>query len=379
MSKSDLKFVLVSFTIWRVLLSVFVYLSLSSFIPRFGFLGGGFHNYAQKPHFLAWANFDGEFYLSIAQNGYGHLQHAFFPLYPILMRYLSKIIGGGLISVNWAGLLVANLSFFIALIGLIKLIRIDFKKEIAYFTVILLLLFPASFFFGSVYSESLFLALTVWSFYFVRKGKWWKGGLLGALSAATRFVGIFLVPSYIAEFWQQKRKIISRDFIAIFIIPMGFFAYMYFLNQTTGSPLAFINELPGFGEQRQISPVLLPQVFYRYIFKIFPAINYDYLPVVFSTVLEFLVAISFLVLTVLAYFKLRLSYAIYLTGVYLLPTLTGSFSSLPRYVLLAFPAFILLSLYIQKLPRLVQAIVMVLLLVCLLLATSLFARGYWIA
>jgi Gpi18-like mannosyltransferase len=56
------------------------------------------------------------------------------------------------------------------------------------------------------YTESLFLALSLASFYFARKGKWLTCGSLAALGAATRVNGIVLLPALIVEAFLNKDK-----------------------------------------------------------------------------------------------------------------------------------------------------------------------------
>ncbi|MCX6706189.1 MAG: hypothetical protein NTV24_03765, partial [Candidatus Woesebacteria bacterium] len=139
----------------------------------------------------AWANFDGEHYLAIAKEGYHLAEQAFFPLYPLLIKFF----GGG----AWSGLFISNTAFFLALVGLYKLLRIDYCVKVAKLAVILLLIFPTSFYFGAVYTESIFLCFVVWSFYFYRKENYLLSGILGAFASATRVIGVILLPIYLAE------------------------------------------------------------------------------------------------------------------------------------------------------------------------------------
>src|SRR5512133_3293161 len=50
-------------------------------------------------HFLnPWANWDGVWYIKIAKSGYADADGstAFFPLYPVLLRYVGVVFGGNL-------------------------------------------------------------------------------------------------------------------------------------------------------------------------------------------------------------------------------------------------------------------------------------------
>ena len=78
----------------------------------------------------------------------------FFPLYPNLIRNLASTFKNPVIS----GVLISNLSFLISLIFLARLIRLDYDVNTTKFAIIALLLFPTSFYFGSVYTEGLFFS-----------------------------------------------------------------------------------------------------------------------------------------------------------------------------------------------------------------------------
>lgn len=335
-------------------------------------------NYLKYPWLFAWLNFDGEHYLSIAQEGYQPLTYFFFPAYPVVTRLMGWLFGGEQISFAVSGLIISNVSFIVALMGLWKLAKEDFSEKIAKYTVVSLLVFPVSFYFGSFYTESLYLMLTVWSFYLIRRNRWFYGGVLGAGASATRIIGIALVPAYLTEYARIKNKKLIK-FACILIIFLGLAGYMLYLKLQTGDPLNFLNTVGIFGGQRSSTLILLPQVFYRYFFKILPNLSFSYFPVVFSAFLEITTAIVFLALSVWAFFRLRFSYAVYLVLGYLIPILSGSFSSLPRYVIVLFPAFILIALWVSKLPGYVKLAFFTILFVLSAIALSLFSRGYWIA
>ncbi len=369
MTKKELGFVISSFLIWRLGLFLILFFAIKFLPLQQHFIGGGIINYTKTPWYWAWANFDGENYLSIAQYGYMFAAQAFFPLYPLIIKIIGSLFGGGIANFNTAGFIISNLSFVLALIGFYKLIKLDYSDKIARITVLLLLIFPTSFYFGSVYTESIFLALVVWSFYFARRRRWFLASILGMFASATRVIGILLLPVLAIK---------KRSFWLL-LIPFGLMAYMIFLRQTTGDSLAFLHTLSGFGEQRSSVPILLPQVFYRYIFKILPNLNYLYFPVVFATYLEFLVGLLFLLLIIYSFGKLRIDYWIFLALGYLVPTLSGSFSSLPRYVIVLFPAFILLALWTEKLSRPLKIVLYGILFSSLAVASAMFLRGYWLA
>ena len=148
----------------------------------------GLHNLV-----TAWERFDGLWFLRIATKGYvsGDGSAAFFPMYPLAIRAVSFLVGGHPLA---ASLIVSNLAFLGALIVLYFLTSSELSKSAARKAVLYLSVFPTSFFFLAPYSESLFLLLSVGSFWAARRRKWPLAGALGALAAATRSLGILIAP-----------------------------------------------------------------------------------------------------------------------------------------------------------------------------------------
>ncbi len=367
---------------WRVFLIIILFFAIK-FIPlgqTDRFLGGGHANYQVAPELFSWANFDGEHYLSISIFGYKFLEQAFFPIYPMLIHLFaapfSPDLLSSLLNSTIAGLLVSNISFLLALLFLFELISLDFSRKIAFTTIITLLIFPTSFYFGSVYSESLFLLLSVSSFYFARKDRWFLSAFLGLVASATRVFGFLLLPALLMEAYQQKAKF-SRVFWIIFI-PVGLVAYMFFQFLTVGDPLAFYHLQERVGQQHQSGIILLPQVYFRYT-KMLLTVDPTQ-PIYLTIILEFATGILFFLLPIIGYFKkMRLSYLLYAMLAFLTPTIQGSFSSLPRYIIVLFPCFLTLAIVWTSLPKFLKVVTFSASVASLILETTLFLRGYWVA
>jgi hypothetical protein len=86
-----------------------------------------------------------------------------------------------------------------------------------------------------------------------------------------------------------------------------------------------------------------------------------------------------LVLIGLSTTKIRWSYWLFSLGVFLVPTLTGTFSSMPRYVLPTLAIWLVLTMGLSR----VKAWVLVAYLLCsaslLIYNLVLFIQGYWVA
>jgi len=153
---------------------------------------------------------------------------------------------------------------------------------------------------------------------------------------------------------------------------------MYYQYLTVGDALAFYHLQDMVGEQRQANLVLLPQVYFRYIkmLTMVSPTNFIYQTIM----LEFICGIVFFLLPLYGYFKkIRLSYLFFAFAGFLITTVQGSFSSVPRYVLVFFPSFIALTFLVNNFPKTIKVLFYLVMGVLLAIETSLFLRGYWIA
>ena len=358
------------FFLWQVII-VGITLAAPTFLRLQEQNLGGTQGYLENPILKSRANFDGVHYLWIADNDYGFGQHAFFPLYPRLIDFLRPLFNTALAS----GVIVSSVSFAIGLYFFSRLIRLDYSPPIVKLSVTTLLLFPVSFFFSFVYTEGFFFMLTLLAFYCARTNRWWFAGLFGALASNTRLVGIVLFPALVLEWWRSGKK--PKDLVPLLFIPLGLIAFMIYLEKTTGDPYAFLHAQTLFGQGRSESIVLLHQVFWRSLKQVFTVDSAS--PVYLTVLLEFFTAIVFTLTSIISVFRLRPSYSLFGIATFILPTLTGTFTSLPRYVLVCFPAFILLGLAFSKLDARLRTLFSIFGVVVMFIYLSLFVRGYWVS
>lgn len=174
------------------------------------------------------ARWDSVWFLEIAQAGYDDSrgaaeEAAFFPLYPLLLRLTGSTVAGGVI--------VSVGCFAGALWLLHRLVARDFGEDVARLSVLLLALFPGALFFSAVYSESLFLLLSVGAVYAARTGRWEVAAGAGALAAATRSAGLLLLVPLAVLWWQAGRP---RRGLWVAAVPLGLVAYCAWLEGAAG-------------------------------------------------------------------------------------------------------------------------------------------------
>ena len=310
---------------------------------------------SRLPPFLAsFGNFDGTHYIKIASHGYENYEQAFFPLYPLLIRFTAPLFGhnvvvSGLI-ISWIFGALGMAIFTSYLSGVLT----D-KKRIRW-AIIFLVSYPTSFFFGAIYGESLFFFLVASALWSLQKKHYTTAAITAALASSSRFAGIFLIiPFVIAVLTahDKSRSIALKKHtlrnVALLISPIiGLAAYMLYLIATTGDALYFITVQPVFGAYRSTHIILLPQVIYRYL-KIFITANHDFR--YYVAVLEFgmfITMLSAVIAEIVILYKSftknnnwpRLGLALFSLAYILLPTLTGTLSSMPRYSLLALSAYV---------------------------------------
>ncbi len=296
----------------------------------------------------AWDRWDSGQFEAIAAHGYGHrYQAAFFPLYPYMERFLGLVTGGPLI----AGLIISNIAGLILFIVFYRLVKDDFDESLAGRTVLYLAVFPTSFFLAAAYNESLFLCLTLLSFYMMRHGRWWQAGIFGLLAALTRSSGLFLLLPFCYEYLRQHQfqwKAIRFSVFSGLLIPVGVVIFAVYCFIHYHDALAFSHAQATWGRQLQapwmtfIDALL---VIKHYKFLGFNSIH---------TVIDFAACVLMLILTTLCFVgpwkfsKEQWSYALYAAAFYLFlimfPAANFPVQSISRQVIEIFPAFIILAM-----------------------------------
>jgi hypothetical protein len=185
-----------------------------------------------------WARWDSEWYLRIAESGYDWPSStpAFFPLYPLLVGGLGRVLGDRFLL---AGLVVSLVACAAAFVLLHRLVRRRIGATDARRTVLYLALFPTSLFLGAVYGESLFLALALATFVLAERRRMGWAAVAAGLAILTRAQGVALLPALAVFAWRSERR--GRD-LALLLVPVGMFlVFPLALEAWIGRGLAFVD------------------------------------------------------------------------------------------------------------------------------------------
>ncbi len=344
-----------------------------------------------------WAHWDGVWYIKIARAGYADADGstAFFPLYPLLLRYAGFVFDGNLVV---TGIVVSLLCFAGSAWLLFKLVARDFDDKVALRAVVYLSVFPTSFFLQAVYTESLFLLLSLACFFWAREGRWRLSGLAGLLAALTRSTGVLLVIPMAVYYFQHRGWRLRRadaDGANLLMVVEGLLIWMAYLSVSFGRPLLFAEAqdqwrrsimLPNFSIGRAVEAAVQGArqlLSGQYLEPYWPVAQPGD---AYSVAAANLIALAFLVVAgaCLAYGLRRLPPAYTLYGVasvaypLFFPATYVPLLSFPRFALAAFPIFVALALFTRDRPR-AHRVVVVAMVLALAALTARFALFEWVA
>jgi hypothetical protein len=148
-----------------------------------------FHRHLQGHRWVdSFGWWDGWWYVGIARRGYQFFRPgrqspvAFFPAYPLAMRYLARFVGGPLM----AGFLISVSSGFAGAVLFHRWCVAKLGGPKARLAVVLLLLYPFAFYLmGAVYADALFIAATLASFLALEDDRPVLAGLAAIVATVT--------------------------------------------------------------------------------------------------------------------------------------------------------------------------------------------------
>lgn len=256
---------------------------------------------------------------------------AFFPLYPLAVRY-ARLTPHYVLN----GMVVSHLAFLGALLLLGAVARgSGLSEEDAQRAIWCAALFPTSYFFSLPLPEAFFFLLSLGAFRAAQTEKWAAMGTLGALAALTRPTGVLLAIPLAVLAWRKARAKIAW----IALIPVGTALFMWFLHHITGNAMAF--------RDIQVAWSRTPAPFWT------PITEYLAHPANVSTpwnfeLLNLIVALGMIAAALVFFARREWAFGLYTLVAVLVPLSTGSLQSIARYSVVVFPIFLLLAIVARR-------------------------------
>jgi hypothetical protein len=363
------KKIIALFILWIIIVNFFAILALN----RFNLKGDTAYTWIDPNQFFQnqqWdpislhAHWDSFWYLDIAQNGYifkgpEKLSNiVFFPLYPLLIQITSFFVGGNFIFAGW---ILSIIFLFLALFYFSKLVR-EFHNEInPQLPLIFLLIFPTAFFLNSIYTESLFLFLSIASFYYALKKNFALAGIFGLFASLTRITGVLLFIPLIWEYFKNYKfqRPFNPKLLSIFLVPLGTLGFFLFHYFKFGDFFLFLRVEDWWGRGFNLNKdhfLLLTH------------------PAAVNLLIDLLFIIFAVIATCFVFKKLRTSYGLYMVATLIVALSTGTFMSVGRYILVLFPIYILIASIKNQHRQLAYIFLSTLLLAMNII---LFVNNYW--
>ena len=288
------------------------------------------------------------------------------------MRAVAQVTGHNYVV---AGLIVSLVCYGAAMLVLFRLAETLLGPRVALWTVVFISVFPTALFFQAVYSESLFLLLTLLAFWWAGRGHWALAGLAALLAVLARSSGVVLLVPLAVIWWEQRRGAslklpggpragalgVGRPAAAsaawLLLVPAGLIVYMAYLWIAFGDPLLFGSVQAHWGRELTFPPVavwrgtvaavggaawLLTHGVGPIVETKLPSGGFD--TDVIANLLEFVGFAAAVAALVACWRKLPAAYTLYALAALLFPLLYSSEArplyTLPRFVAVVFPLFI---------------------------------------
>ena len=299
---------------------------------------------------------DGIWYQRIADYGYDPtVAHgngvAFSPLYPLMVREVASALS---ITYLAAGVLISTVCFLVALVLLHGLIARRSGERMARTAVWLTAFFPVAYLFSSVYTESLYLLLTVLAFVLIERGWVLGSSVVGALTVLARPQGILLTPALAVRIWKDEGRRpswgMALRMLPLLLMPLAYVAFGAYLYYRTGDPFATQTaQATGWGRGINVLLVLgLPIAILHGLY----VGTHDLSRFLYIVDTAFAMTWGLLLLEGLIRKRLPAEYLLYGWLAVLLPVLAGTYLALPRYGMGIFVVMWLAAFHVAGRPRL---------------------------
>lgn len=323
--------------------------------------------------------FDAYWYLNVAREGYQYhgpqeqlrqrgarareTNITSFPLYPALIWLLGLVLRDLTIS----GLLISLACYFSSLLIFYRMVESESDDQTAGRAALYLSIYPLAFLYNAIYSEALFLLLSLLALKSARQGKTLASGLYGMGATLTRLSGVLLALPVAVEFLfaGRRRPDLSRlpqALVAASLVSAGWVLYFSYLRGLTGDFWVYFTAQQGWHNN-----ICAPWTVIGNLFA--PGLPRD--P---GRLMALGSLLFFIPLTVAGARRLRPSLLTYMVLGVLMPFSATTLLGLPRYLMVLFPAYLVMAKWGGRAPHVHLLIVIS---SCLLQAVLMVAWMHW--
>jgi MFS family permease len=336
-----------------------VYLATRALLMLVALVNGTLRHHAFTHELSQW---DGLWYRELADHGYpNHVVHiqstlGFFPLYPMVVWVVSHalvvpIAHWQILSTTVAGVIVSGVGGAIAAVLVGRLAAGWWGEQTARRAVLIFCLFPGSVVFSMVYAEGIMLPLAAGCLLALRSRRWLLAGVLAGLATAAEPQALALVPACAVAAALELRRhgwTARRALLAPALAPVGAAAFAIFLWTWTGSPLAsLVAQRDGWSERTDVSALvhLAQQLGNQISLRHFnhPTIDLNLVVGLGGAI----VLIVLLVLVLCNWREMSPEAIFYTLGIAWLGMTSEYVPPMPRLLITAFPAVIVLARYVR--------------------------------
>lgn len=291
----------------------------------------GGHGAAAEP----WRRWDALWFIKTARGGYEFRSNAqsnasILPLYPVLIASGAK---AGLDPI-WAGVLISNLCLFAAVVLLLRLADEKVSETVSNCGAVAMMIYPCAFVLSGVYSESLYLMCTLAAFYSAGARRWLLAGLFGFAAAFTRFTGaVLIIPLALEYFMNRRREESAAKALWLLLIPSATVLFFAYLGFKTGSFANYFNAQLHW--QKNVD--------WPWVGLGWELIPWFWAPVRLINLLNVGCIVFAALLCRPVWRRYGATWGAYMLLGVLIPACSSRWIGMPRYMLVLFPAFIVLA------------------------------------
>lgn len=288
----------------------------------------------------AFKTWDANHYLYLANYWYSpfNINNAFYPLFPFLVRLAGYLVPDALV----AGLAISTALTVLAVVYLYLLIRKTCSEEVAYRSCLVMLAFPTSFYCGLMYTESLFLLLSVMLLYYLGEERFAVAALCAFLLPLTRPTGILVIVPALAVLVLAPR-LRERFTVKMLLVPAGFLAgygaYLLVMKTATGDPFAGFDAQKVFQANNSLSKLFHPLDWFMD--------NFVHIQLTLNgfttSIVNRAFFVCYAVIAAVSFKRLDPPLYLFLLVTGLIPAMTGSLTSYMRYLVVVFPLYVYLA------------------------------------